>query len=105
MKERTFIMVEAQGEGFVAKVLKQTMEAVDEVYSLESIYGDTEVEQTGADCVICLEAAKDTMILPCRHLCLCHNCALHVNIEMNKCPICRYSITAIMNLRPIKFTS
>jgi len=96
-------MIESQGEGLMAKVIKQTMESVGEVYSLESVYGDTEVEHTHADCVICLEAKKNTMILPCRHLCLCHNCALHVNIGMNKCPICRYSISAISNLRPVKF--
>lgn len=26
------------------------------------------------ECVACLEAAKDTILLPCRHLCVCTNC-------------------------------
>ena len=35
---------------------------------------DDEEEDLGAECVICITDVKDTMLLPCRHLCLCSSC-------------------------------
>ena len=35
---------------------------------------DDELED-GSECVICMVAERDTLILPCRHLCLCNLCA------------------------------
>ena len=43
------------------------------------------------ECVACYEFAKTTLLLPCRHLCLCSKCGHHP--EMRKCPICRTVIT------------
>lgn len=37
------------------------------------------------ECVICLTDPKDTLLLPCRHLCVCSECFRHVD----KCPVCR----------------
>ncbi|CAN0478392.1 unnamed protein product, partial [Discosporangium mesarthrocarpum] len=37
------------------------------------------------ECVICLTDPKDTLLLPCRHLCVCRECFKHVD----KCPVCR----------------
>ena len=39
-------------------------------------------------CVVCLEAPKDTLLLPCKHLCLCHMCA-----PLPACPLCRTDVT------------
>lgn len=78
---------------FEFKVVKQTFESENEVYLLNGIYGETTGDDvSGKECIICLTYDKDTMILPCRHLSLCHNCAIQVSMEMKKCPICRKSI-------------
>ena len=43
----------------------------------------------GAECVICMTDARDTTVLPCRHMCLCAACAADLRVRSNKCPICR----------------
>eukprot|EP00903_Cladosiphon_okamuranus_P015560 g14365.t1 len=42
-------------------------------------------EDLPEECVICLTEPKDTLLLPCRHLCVCTECFRHVD----KCPVCR----------------
>ncbi|CAI5537561.1 unnamed protein product [Closterium sp. Naga37s-1] len=39
------------------------------------------------ECVVCLEDPRDTLVLPCRHLCLCLHCAKALRFQSNKCPI------------------
>lgn len=53
------------------------------------------------ECVICMSEERDTMLLPCRHLCLCSSCAQSLRYQANSCPICRCSFKAALNLRPI----
>ena len=41
------------------------------------------------ECVVCLSDLKDTAVLPCRHMCLCSQCAEQLRHQSNRCPICR----------------
>jgi hypothetical protein len=47
-------------------------------------------------CVVCLCNPKDTTILPCRHMCLCADCAGQLRNATNKCPICRQQIGKLL---------
>jgi hypothetical protein len=47
-------------------------------------------------CCICLESPKSTVLLPCRHLCLCRICGDNDDIE--NCPICRSHIITRMTV-------
>ncbi len=64
------------------------------------------------ECVICYNSLKDTIVLPCRHLCICRGCAeianqrqlLSNNVQHNKCPICRTKVTTYMHIKVTKET-
>lgn len=50
---------------------------------------EDDVSDNSAECVVCLSDVRDTLILPCRHLCLCNTCADTLRYQANNCPICR----------------
>lgn len=54
------------------------------------------------ECVICMSEERDTMLLPCRHLCLCGSCAQSLRYQASSCPICRCPFKAALNLRVIR---
>ncbi|ESQ41916.1 hypothetical protein EUTSA_v10013842mg [Eutrema salsugineum] len=57
------------------------------------------LEDTGGkECVICLTEPKDTIVMPCRHLCLCSECAKELRFQSNKCPICRQAIKELLEV-------
>ena len=35
---------------------------------------DDDDDDDNSECVVCLSDTKDTLILPCKHLCLCSGC-------------------------------
>jgi hypothetical protein len=93
------------------KPLKQKLFVDGLVYLLGEIYGienknasrkfddeDSDAENA-AECVICMSDSRDTLILPCRHLCLCHSCADSLRYQANNCPICRAPFRALLQLR------
>ena len=41
---------------------------------------------------------RDTLILPCRHLCLCKSCAANLRNQSNNCPICRVPFFALLQM-------
>jgi len=48
------------------------------------------------ECSVCLDAKKDTVIIPCGHLCVCNPCATVLAVTNSyKCPICRGEIEGV----------
>lgn len=45
---------------------------------------------------------RDTLILPCRHLCLCNSCADSLRYQANNCPICRAPFRALLQIRAVQ---
>lgn len=58
--------------------------------------GIDEDEDEANTCVVCLTNRKDTTVLPCRHLCLCSECAGVIKHHSGKCPVCRGPIEKLM---------
>ena len=52
-------------------------------------------------CVICLSIERDTTVLPCRHMCMCHECAQELRKQTSKCPICRNHVESLLHIRMV----
>lgn len=48
-------------------------------------------------CVVCQDMEKNTLLMPCRHLCLCELCAARI-LNRRECPICREYIEEIVHV-------
>jgi len=62
-----------------------------------SIVSNTKMAKERADeeikyCCVCLERKKSVLILPCKHLCLCHHCSVTKAKHIASCPICRADV-------------
>ncbi|CAK1552632.1 unnamed protein product [Leptosia nina] len=111
----TIAIVEKHLDGtYVLKALKQKLFVDGLCYLLQEIYGienknldtkpssDEETEDGGSECVICMCDVRDTLILPCRHLCLCNSCADSLRYQANNCPICRAPFRALLQIRALQ---
>lgn len=68
----------------------------------EEIEYEVEKERDKRKCVVCQDQIKSVLILPCKHMCLCVECAdqiarSHLH-ERRVCPLCRQRIQTIMNV-------
>lgn len=49
-------------------------------------------------CVICLEHPKCVLLLPCKHVCMCLECARELRYYNGLCPVCRSDIENSMQI-------
>lgn len=117
-------VVERNHDGsFSIKPFKQKMFIDGLYYLLQEIYGienknvttlksgeqyispEDDIDDNGSECVICMSDSRDTLILPCRHLCLCNACADSLRYQANNCPICRSPFRALLQIRAVRKTS
>ncbi|KAL0347203.1 UNVERIFIED_CONTAM: putative E3 ubiquitin-protein ligase LOG2 [Sesamum calycinum] len=88
------------------KVVKQILWVNGIRYELQEIYGigntvedDFDGSDPGKECVICLSEPRDTTVLPCRHMCMCSECAKMLTLQTNKCPICRQPVERLLEIK------
>ena len=91
-------------------VVKQGIEVGGTFHILQEIYGlsgsrrdktagdDIKELQAESECVVCLTDAKDTSLMPCRHLCVCQQCGKDLVERKMKCPVCREPVTELLTL-------
>lgn len=92
---------------FQVRVIKQILWVNGTSYELREIYGIGASDEisfdnsggTGKECVICMTEPKDTAVLPCRHMCMCSECAKALRLQSKKCPICRQPIQELMEIK------
>lgn len=49
-------------------------------------------------CVVCQDRERCTIILPCRHVCLCYECCGMIRRTHGRCPICRHVVRRTMRV-------
>lgn len=83
---------------FIENVIKQKVIVNEMPFLMQPVYGKHEETEIQKECVICLSSLKDCIVLPCRHFCLCLECAESLRKQSNKCPICRADSESILYL-------
>jgi hypothetical protein len=76
------------------KVNNEVVHPQKEKLDIESVH--SEDHDTELLCVVCQENQRDTVLLPCRHLCTCGKCA-SVRL-LAACPLCREEIDAVLKV-------
>jgi len=105
--QSTFAVLQKQGQGWGIKMVKQTIYKAGETYELQEIYGlagDPDGDgdgDGGSDCIICMSEPKDTTVLPCRHMCMCSDCAKVLRFQTNKCPVCRTTVESLLQIKEV----
>ncbi|KAJ2078282.1 hypothetical protein H4R24_004590 [Coemansia sp. RSA 988] len=90
----------------VPRCIKQKLCVGNSLYLQHEIFGLAEALEAQSDgakddpmqCAICLSDDRDTVMLPCRHLCMCRECANTYRQQSNKCPICRTVVESILHI-------
>jgi len=100
------------------RLLKQKIQVGGHSFELQEIYGLDRSKSSnaagaragsstdgaggdddGPECVICMTETRDTTVLPCRHMCMCSDCAKYLRLQSNKCPICRTNIQSLLQIK------
>ncbi|CAM6089923.1 unnamed protein product [Calypogeia fissa] len=87
---------------YKVRVVRQTLWFEGKYFELQDILGiDNNVEGNDAEkgCVICKSRPRDVVLLPCRHMCLCSECAEVSTFKTNRlCPICQTPVERLLQI-------
>ena len=105
--QTTYASLSPGEHGWSCRVLKQRIWVDGTSYELQEIYGiencatgnAEEDAMAGKECVVCLSEARDTTVLPCRHMCMCSGCARALRYQTNRCPICRTPVESLLEIK------
>ncbi|KAK6129410.1 hypothetical protein DH2020_036842 [Rehmannia glutinosa] len=100
------VLEKKDGRNFQVKVIKQILWIDGSRYELREIFGISDSDEanvsnveSGKECIICLTEVKNTAVLPCRHMCMCSDCAKELRLQSNKCPVCRQPIEELLEIK------
>ncbi len=77
------------------KILKYNIHSFDALKSYDNVTTNQD------ECVVCYDPPKDHMIIPCNHVCLCHQCAqdnFPAPHDNQKCPLCSKDIQNVQQV-------
>jgi hypothetical protein len=109
----THFSLQLEGNQLNPLMLKQNVVINGYQYPMQEVYGlaelgskDHDNEDAQQPCVVCLTDPRNTVVLPCQHLCCCEECAaqLQIGAKMrgDKCPICRHDIDGVRVFDAVK---
>lgn len=50
------------------------------------------------ECVVCMDSTRDSLLVPCHHLCVCSTCADTLKEDQGLCPVCRQNIADVIHV-------
>jgi len=50
------------------------------------------------ECVVCMDSIRDSLLVPCHHLCVCSTCADTLKEDQGICPVCRQNIIGVIRV-------
>lgn len=75
---------------------------LDKNMSSQDLEKHLENERDKRLCVVCVDQLKTVLVLPCKHMCLCVDCAREIaqsrHRERRICPLCRMPMETVMNV-------
>jgi len=81
----------------VLEVVYQLSLSEGSVQRILGIFGfEEEADTLEYDCLVCCDAARSEVLLPCRHCAVCTSCLRSLRDE--RCPLCRTIFTAHISL-------
>jgi len=98
----SYLCFSQEGGVWKPKLLQQLLLIQGRYFVLHEFFGvqrHNHPDEESAECVVCMTDRRNTAVLPCRHVCLCTNCANIVRSQpSSKCPICRSQVDSLMQL-------
>ncbi|KAF6202088.1 hypothetical protein GE061_004485 [Apolygus lucorum] len=87
-----------QKESLKTCATKVVREAISHTPTKAALQIKLEKEKASTQCVVCMDKRRDVMILNCRHLLMCRQCAVTVAVSTGACPVCRSPIENIISV-------
>jgi len=87
------------------RVSKTKSFRIREIFGLQTDNkaADTEAQNAdGRECIICLCEPRTTVVLPCRHMAFCDDCASAIRLRCDTCPICRRPVATLLQFSALK---
>jgi E3 ubiquitin-protein ligase MGRN1 len=94
----------------ILKIEKQKIDMNNSCFLVEEIYGGSQAilnkanaaekrQEIDKECVVCYTSKIDTVVMSCRHMVLCNDCAKQVKEKNKKCPLCREEVKGTIHLK------
>jgi len=88
-----------EGDALTVNAVRQKLQCQGAVYDMKEVYGaELNNNMDTAECVICMSSPKSIAVLPCRHLCMCSDCAKDLHRSMDGCPMCRCKVESLLQM-------
>mmetsp|Transcript_29920 Transcript_29920/g.114873 ORF Transcript_29920/g.114873 Transcript_29920/m.114873 type:complete len:282 (+) Transcript_29920:307-1152(+) len=98
----TYGYIARSGDSYIVRTYKKSIIVNQQQIEMFEIYGLDHRKGNQAsnesECVICLCEEREVAILPCRHLCLCTNCAQNFCNRLSRCPVCRVRVENMLRI-------
>ena len=97
--ESSYVKFRYLGNHWGPELIKQKFTYGSDVFLVNEIYGHIGNHEETKECVVCLTNPKETLVVPCDHMCLCMDCAnIMRSHHDSKCPLCRTPVQSLMHI-------